>query len=103
MQYFIDIKVEASLGRKKIKPSRPISPQSFIFVLTHGLHARYFIAPLPKKAYAFGSGVKERTASFIKKYRFGFNGKEDDKVTKADEYDFVARIFDARLGTWLDI
>jgi len=48
-------------------------------------------------------GIKERTSSFTKKYRFGFNGKEDDKVTKADEYDFVARIFDARLGTWLDI
>jgi RHS repeat-associated protein len=44
--------------------------------------------------------VKERTASFIKKYHFGFNGKEDENHASTDAYDFGARIYDARLGRW---
>jgi len=48
------------------------------------LHARNTIKPAKKKAYAFGSGVKERTASFTQKYRFGFNNQEQE--TELGEY-----------------
>ena len=68
-----------------------------------GLHPRYIIAPVTKNAYAFGSGVKERTASFIKKYHFGFNDKENNGDISNDNYDFGARIYDARLGRWLAV
>ena len=50
----------------------------------------------------FGSGVKSRGYS-AGKYRFGFNGKEEDGETAADAYDFGARIYDARLGRWLSV
>jgi RHS repeat-associated protein len=36
-------------------------------------------------------------------YRYGFNGKENDKEVKGEgnSYDFGARIYDPRLGRWL--
>jgi RHS repeat-associated protein len=39
------------------------------------------------------------------KYRFGFNGMEKDNETYGDgnEYDFGARIYDARSGRWLSL
>ncbi len=36
-------------------------------------------------------------------YRFGFNGKEKDKDVTAGDYDFGARIYDARLVRWLSV
>jgi RHS repeat-associated protein len=38
-------------------------------------------------------------------YRYGFNGKENDKDIKGDgnSYDFGARIYDPRLGRWLSV
>ena len=50
----------------------------------------------------FGSGINSRGYS-AGKYRFGFNGKEEDGETAADAYDFGARIYDARLGRWLAV
>lgn len=50
----------------------------------------------------FGSGINSRGYS-AGKYRFGFNGKEEDGETVADAYDFGARIYDARLGRWLAV
>ena len=50
----------------------------------------------------FGSGINTRGYS-AGKYRFGFNGKEEDGETVADAYEFGARIYDARLGRWLAV
>jgi len=38
-------------------------------------------------------------------YRLGFNGKEKYKETygEGNAYDFVARIYDSRLGRWLSL
>jgi RHS repeat-associated protein len=35
------------------------------------------------------------------KYRYGFNGKENDKDISEGDLDFGARIYDSRLGRWL--
>jgi len=48
-------------------------------------------------------GIKERSFSFIQKYRYGFNGKENNGDISNDNYDFGARIYDARLGRWLAV
>ena len=39
------------------------------------------------------------------KYRYGFNGKENDNEVKGDgnHIDFGARMYDARLGRWLSL
>ncbi len=37
------------------------------------------------------------------KYRYGFNGKEKDKDIAPDNYEFGARIYDARLGRWMAV
>jgi hypothetical protein len=63
-----------------------------------GLHARYFIAPLPKKAYAFGSDIKERTTSFTFPCRFSMNTHEKEPelgegVTSAEFW-----VYDGKLG-----
>jgi RHS repeat-associated protein len=54
--------------------------------------------------YPFGSPMDGRTFS-SDKYRFGFNGKENDNEIQGDgnSYDFGARIFDSRLGRWLSL
>ena len=36
-------------------------------------------------------------------YRYGFNGKENDKDIAADDYDFGARVYDGRIGRWLSL
>ncbi len=47
---------------------------------------------MPGRKYNAGSG-----------YRYGLNGQEKtDEITK-DDYDFGARIYDARLGKWLSV
>jgi hypothetical protein len=62
------------------------------------LHPRYIIAPVTKNAYAFGSGVKERTASFTFPYRFSMNTQEKEPelgegVTSAEFW-----VYDGKLG-----
>lgn len=39
------------------------------------------------------------------RYRFGFNGKENDNEVKGtgNQLDFGARIYDPRLGRWLSL
>ncbi len=66
------------------------------------MHARNTIKPAKKKAYAFGSGVKERTASFTQKYRFGFNNQEQE-TELGEYYSFEYRVHDARLGRFLSL
>mgnify|MGYP003350134011 CR=1 FL=1 len=54
--------------------------------------------------YAFGMAMPGRTFT-SSAYRYGFNGKEkDDEVNvSGGDYDFGARIYDARLGRWLSV
>jgi len=54
--------------------------------------------------YPFGSPMQTRTWS-SGVYRFGFNGKEKDDEVNVDggSYDYGARIYDNRLGRWLNI
>jgi RHS repeat-associated protein len=47
---------------------------------------------MPGRKYSSGNG-----------YRYGFNGKEKDKETNTDAYDFGARIYDGRIGRWLNV
>jgi RHS repeat-associated protein len=54
------------------------------------------------RAYAFGSTVKERTASFTQKYRFGFNNQEQE-IELGEYYSFEYRVHDARLGRFLSV
>jgi RHS repeat-associated protein len=54
------------------------------------------------RAYAFGSAVKERTASFTQKYRFGFNNQEQE-IELGEYYSFEYRVHDARLGRFLSV
>ncbi|MBL7812918.1 MAG: hypothetical protein JNL57_11890 [Bacteroidetes bacterium] len=63
---------------------------------------RNTISSEPKKAYAFGSTVKERTISYTKKYRFGFNNQEQE-TELGDYYSFEYRVHDARLGRFLSV
>jgi RHS repeat-associated protein len=37
------------------------------------------------------------------KYRYGFNGKENDNSTGEGNVDFGARVYDGRLGRWLSV
>ena len=41
----------------------------------------------------------------IKKYRYGFNGKENDNEVKGEgnELDYGARVYDSRIGRWLSV
>jgi RHS repeat-associated protein len=51
-------------------------------------------------------GMQMETRSFTSgEYRFGFNGKEkDDEIKGAgNAVDFGARIYDGRLGRWLNV
>jgi len=52
----------------------------------------------------FGVELASRTWS-IEEYRNGFNGKEKvDEITgNSSDYDFGARIYDARIGRWLSV
>jgi RHS repeat-associated protein len=54
--------------------------------------------------YAFGMQMPGRkfTQANIS-YRFGFNGKENDKDINAGGQDYGARIYDGRLGRWLSV
>jgi RHS repeat-associated protein len=47
---------------------------------------------LPGRKYSSGS-----------KYRYGFNGKENDNSTGEGNLDFGARVYDNRLGRWLGV
>ena len=63
---------------------------------------RRTITPATKKAYAFGSGIKERHFSFTQKYRFGFN-KQEQETELGEYYSFEYRVHDARLGRFLSV
>jgi RHS repeat-associated protein len=54
--------------------------------------------------YPFGSPMDGRNFS-SDKYRFGFNGKENDNEMKSigNSLDFGARIYDSRIGRWLSL
>ena len=65
------------------------------------MHTHFTISPNSKKAYAFGSGVKERTASFTKKYHYAWNGKESENELFEGCLAFEARIYDSRIARWM--
>ena len=71
---------------------------------TNGTDIDYYLADITSAAdyYPFGSPMDGRTFS-SEKYRFGFNGKENDNEVKGagNSLDFGARIYDSRLGRWL--
>jgi RHS repeat-associated protein len=52
---------------------------------------------------SFGMTMQGRSFSVAGKYRYGFNGKEKDNDLAADNYDFGARIYDARIGRWMAV
>ena len=58
---------------------------------------------IPLSDYAFGSEMRARTSGA--QYRFGFNGKEKvDEISggiQGADYDYDARMYDARLGRWM--
>ena len=66
----------------------------------------YYVADITSATdyYPFGSPMDGRAFSG-EKYRFGFNGKENDDELKGDgnSLDFGARIYDSRLGRWLSL
>ncbi|MEI6765621.1 MAG: hypothetical protein WCM76_08265 [Bacteroidota bacterium] len=48
--------------------------------------------------------LMQKRSSSSNSYRFGFNGQEkDDEITgvTGSDYDFGARIYDARVGRWM--
>ena len=47
---------------------------------------------MPGRKYDAGGG-----------YRYGFNGKENDKDISEGDLDFGARVYDSRLGRWLSV
>jgi RHS repeat-associated protein len=51
--------------------------------------------------YDFGWGMPDRNYQSSLEYRFGFNGKENDK--DADAYDFGARMYNSKLGRWWSV
>jgi RHS repeat-associated protein len=55
--------------------------------------------------YPFGMNMTGRkyTATSSTGYRYGFNGKERSSEIASDDYDFGARMYDARLGRWLSV
>jgi RHS repeat-associated protein len=52
--------------------------------------------------YSFGSSMTRRGYKGIG-YRYGFNGKEKDEDIGGGNYDFGARIYNARLGRWMSV
>jgi RHS repeat-associated protein len=70
----------------------------------NALVASYTWPKLGKDYYPFGSSLPTRSWSDASRvYRYGFNGKEKDSETANDDYDFGARIYDARLGRWMSV
>jgi len=59
---------------------------------------------MPDVLNAFGMVMPERSFS-NEKYRYGFNGKENDNEVKGvgNSVDFGARIYDSRLGRWFSV
>lgn len=57
--------------------------------------------------YPFGMQMPGRidSATAAQKYRYGFNGKENDRDVKGDgnEYDYGFRIYDPRIGRFLSV
>jgi RHS repeat-associated protein len=51
----------------------------------------------------FGTALAGRMYTIERGYRYGFNGMERETSITADNYDFCARIMDARLGRWLSV
>jgi RHS repeat-associated protein len=41
-----------------------------------------------------------RSSSMGGKYRYGFNGKENDNSTGEGNLDYGARVYDAKIGRW---
>jgi RHS repeat-associated protein len=52
--------------------------------------------------YPFGMTMPGRQVS-ADKYRYGFNGMEQDKNINSGALDFGARIYDRRIGRWLSV
>lgn len=55
--------------------------------------------------YPFGSLIPGRTYSSNEKYRYGFNGKENDNEVKGEgaQQDYGMRIYDPRMGRFLSV
>ncbi len=60
--------------------------------------------PTPKYRphyYPFGSSLNTRSFSTGSGFRFGFNWNENQGEFSGDDYGYIARIYDGRLGRWL--
>ena len=58
---------------------------------------------MPMQNRGFSVAGKYRYACPTESFRRGFNGKEKDNDLAADNYDFGARIYDARIGRWMAV
>ncbi|SDF49222.1 RHS repeat domain-containing protein [Chitinophaga filiformis] len=75
-------------------------------ISTDSTSISYFVADVlsTHEYYPFGMGMPGRSSS-NDKYRYGFNGKENDNEIKGEgnSVDFGARIYDPRIGRFLSL
>jgi RHS repeat-associated protein len=53
--------------------------------------------------YPFGMQMPGRKYSVSSAYRYGFNGRENEKDINSGSLDYGARIYDSRLGCWFSV
>ena len=61
------------------------------------------VSSLRARFASFGMVMPGRTYSATNQYRYGFNGKENDKDISAGGQDYGMRIYDTRLGKFLSV
>ncbi len=66
--------------------------------MTQAVNVLFSKPSIPPSPFGFAMADRSRRGE---KYRFGFNGKENDNEIQGDgnSYDFGARIYDSRLGS----
>ena len=88
--------VTVTLSDRKIAAKSPSSPRTVFFYFAEVKSAQDY--------YPFGQIIEARSSASYK-YRFGYNGKENDNEVKGvgDQQDYGMRIYDPRLGRFLSV
>ncbi|MBK8484757.1 MAG: hypothetical protein IPL31_10555 [Saprospiraceae bacterium] len=83
-------------------PSRKVQFDSIVLTKTGGHYTLDIIAATDY--YPFGMAISGRTNN-AGKYRFGFNGKENDNEVKGNnvQQDYGMRFYDTRVGRFLSV